>query len=299
MKRINIIVAVSVIFLLASCTREVSENIQESIFLEIPDSRFESILIAQGIDSDGIVNQKMLRKDAEAITQLDLNLLSPQDRVTDLTGISGFTNLRFLSAAMHDIEKIDLSKNVKLDTLFLQGNLLVEIDLSTNQNLKYVDVSANLLKSIAGLSNLLTLNKLDVSFNELDSVHFKNESVELVLASNNLLTSFKIENALNLTGLILTSNKLPEFNSGDYSMLETLVISDNLIQEIDLKLNPHLHYLRISSNALVKLDVSSNLQLVELRADRNPDLFCIQISSGQDIPTLSLSAHQGLSLDCN
>jgi len=44
-------------------TLEVPDN-----YLNIPDENFEAILIEKGIDSDGIVNQQMLKSDAERIT---------------------------------------------------------------------------------------------------------------------------------------------------------------------------------------------------------------------------------------
>nr|WP_319267248.1 hypothetical protein [uncultured Draconibacterium sp.] len=277
----NVFILLSVIALtlvIASCTKD-DERIEPiNDFVTIPDNQFESILIEQNIDSDGVVNQKISRTDALDITHLDLSFSISNMYIEDLTGIEGFTNLTFLSALGHLIGNIDLSQNTQLDTVLLQ---------------------ANEIHSIQGLSNLNNLKKLDLSWNLLDSLSFKNESIEILLASNNLLEFFEVENADKLKSIILTSNKLSTLNLGTYPLLETLLLSDNLLQSIDLEQNGNLSYLYISDNSLSELSVSSNQNLVDLRVDRNPDLSCIHIGNIQEIPTVSLSEYQELSTNCN
>lgn len=277
----NIFILLSVItliFAIASCTKD-DERIEPiNDFVIIPDNQFESILIEQNIDSDGVVNQKISKTDALDVTHLDLSFSNSNMYIEDLTGIEGFTNLTFLSALGHLIENIDLSQNTQLDTVLLQ---------------------ANEIHSIQGLSNLNNLKKLDLSWNLLDSLSFKNESIEILLASNNLLEFFEVENADKLKSIILTSNKLSTVNIGTYPLLETLLLSDNLLQSIDLEQSGNLSYLFISGNSLAELSVSSNQNLVDLRVDRNPDLSCIHIGNNQEIPTVSLSEYQELSTNCN
>ena len=269
---------ITLIFAIASCTKDDEHTELINDFLNIPDNQFESILIEQNIDSDGVVNQKISKTDALDVTHLDLNFSSSEMYIEDLTGIEGFTNLTFLSASSHLIEDIDLSQNTQLDTVLLQ---------------------ANEIQSIQGLSNLNNLIKLDLSWNLLDSLSFKNESIEILLASNNLLEFFEVENADKLKSIILTSNKLSTVNLGTYPLLETLLLSDNLLQSIDLEQNGNLSYLYISGNSLSELSVSGNQNLVDLRVDRNPLLTCIHIGNNQEIPTVSLSEYQELSANCN
>jgi len=56
-----------------SSDHEISGQTNDT-YLSIPDIYFETKLIEQGIDSDGIVNQQMLKTDANKISILDLNL---------------------------------------------------------------------------------------------------------------------------------------------------------------------------------------------------------------------------------
>lgn len=277
----NILIRLSLITLIiviASCTKD-SELIETNHnFVYILDKQFESILIEQNIDSDGVVNQKISRTDALKATHLNLNFSSNNKYIKDLTGIEGFTNLTFLSASGHQLEEIDLSYNTQLDTLLLQ---------------------ANVLHSIHGLSKLNNLIKLDLSWNILDSLSFNSETIEVLLASHNHLTSFELKNADKLKSIILSSNKLSSVNFCTYPKLETLLLSDNQLQTIDLGQNGNLSHLYISSNSLSELSVSCNINLVDLRVDRNPNLTCIHINYDQEIPTVSLSEYQELSTNCN
>lgn len=269
---------ITLIFVLVSCTED-NERIEPiNDFVYIPNNQFESILIEQNIDSDGVANQRISRTDALKVTHLDLNFFPSNKYIKDLTGIEGFTNLTYLSASGHLIEEIDLSHNTQLDTVLLQ---------------------ANELHSIHGLSKLNNLRKLDLSWNLLDSLSFYSETIEVLLASHNLLKFFEVENADNLRSIILTSNKLTSVNLDTYPLLETLLLSDNQIQTIDLGQNGNLSHLYISGNSLSELSVSSNQNLVDLRVDRNPWLTCIHINNGQAIPTVSLSEYQELSTNCN
>ncbi len=269
---------ITLIFVIASCTKDDEHADPINHFVYIPDNQFESILIEQNIDSDGVVNQKILKTDALNVTHLDLNLSASNMYIEDLTGIKGFTNITFLSASGHLIRDIDLSHNTLLDTVLLQ---------------------ANELHSIYGLSKLDNLIKLDLSWNVLDSLSFKSETIEILLATNNHLKFVEVENADKLKGIILTSNKLSSVNLDTYPLLETLLLSDNLLQTIDLGQNTNLNYLYISINSLSELSVSSNQNLVDLRVDRNPDLTCIHINNNQEIPSVSLSEYQELSANCN
>ena len=89
---------------IASCTKDDEHTDAINDFVTIPDNQFESMLIEQNIDSDGVVNQKISKTDALGVTHLDLNFSSSEMYIEDLTGIEGFTNLTFFSASSHLIE---------------------------------------------------------------------------------------------------------------------------------------------------------------------------------------------------
>ena len=288
------------LFLIVSCSND-GHHLKpiNDTYLSIPDHHFETILIDQGIDSDGIVNQQMLKTDAEGVSLLDLNLSASFGEINDLTGIEGFVNLKLLSVAGQKIENIDLSYNTLLDTLYFSANQISNIDISNNPNLIFLDLKSNNLSSISGLSSAVNLKNLDLSWNYLEEFSIHNTSVEVLHISNNDLKSIDTNGAINLKNILLTSNQLTIVDFSTNTLLGTLLISDNKIQNIKLEYNSNLTHLYITSNSLTSLDVSKNQKLVDLRADRNPYLTCIKIQNSQDIPTISKSDHQELNEICN
>lgn len=295
----HLIMVLTLAFTISCSNDDENLNPTDNIYLNIPDIHFEMKLIELGIDSDSIVNQQILRSDAEKLSRLDLNLSANSAKITDFTGIEGFVNITFLSAAGQEIKDVDLSFNTKLDTIILNGNYLTNIDISNNPNLIFFDIQSNELVTINGLSKSSNLKKVNLSFNNFEEISIKNESIETLLISHNLLKSIDTKDAINLKNVFIILNQLTTVDFSSNTLLETLVISGNKLQNINLEKNTYLTHLYSSSNLLTSLDVSNNQELIDLRVDRNPDLTCIKIVNGQEIPTVSLSDYQELNPNCN
>tara|TARA_R110002049_G_scaffold78986_1_gene201556 strand:+ start:7818 stop:8744 length:927 start_codon:yes stop_codon:yes gene_type:complete len=291
----NTLIFVLTLFVILSC----SNDNEIDAYLSIPDSHFETILIEQGIDSDGMVNHQMLRSDAKEVAQLDLNLSANFGEIVDLTGIEGFVNLRLLSASGQKIEHVDLSANTLLDTLYLTANLISSIDLSNNTNLVLVDIQSNELSSINGLSNATNLKDLDLSWNYFEEFSMDNASLEVLHMRNNDLKALNINGAVNLKHILLTTNLLSSLDVSNNTLIETLLIADNRLEHMNFEFNNNLTHLYIFDNSLLSLDVSANENMIDLKADRNPDLSCIKIQNGQNIPLITLSDYQALNTVCN
>jgi len=286
------------IILFFSCSRDDSMNTFPNTYLRIPDASFEAILIAKGIDSDGLINKQILKSDAEDVQDLDLGTLE-YGTIDDLSGIEGFSSLKRLNANQHDIVQVDLKANILLEEIYLAGNYLSSIDVSKNTNIALLDLSANQLTTIIGLSELIKLKDLDLSFNYFEELSIDNESLEILHFSNNDLISLDISAAVNITNVLLTTNKLNALDIPSNKKLQTLLVSDNQLQSVNLGENISLTHLYITSNLLTGLDVSNNQNLIDLKVERNPSLSCIKIANGQNIPTISLSNHQELNVLCN
>jgi len=142
----------------------------------IPDVNFEKVLVAKGIDTDGL-NGKVLTSRINTVTILDVSTEDPLvGDITDLTGIQGFTSLTFLSCYLNSLTSLDLSKNTKLGTIDCRANSLTSLDLSNLPLLTAVLCSENFLTS------------LDVS---------KNPLVVSVFCSKNNLLSLNVKNGNN------------------------------------------------------------------------------------------------------
>ena len=292
-KRINFISVVFACILFTSCGSEDIVTTPNEV-LEIPDSRFETLLIEKGVDTDGVVNQQMLKEDALGVTKLELEFVGDENKISDLTGIEGFVDLTYLEVGYQNLSQIDINANIKLDTLYLVGNQIQSINISNNPNLLLVDIQSNVLDVIEGLAKATKLKKLDLSFNYIDELSVHHETLEVLFMNNNDLVSLDINGALKLRTISLTSNKLTTFDLSTNSLLENLITSDNKLEAIDLAQNTQLTHLFISSNSLVNLDLSSNLELVEIHVDRNPDLTCIKTAADQNIPLVTKSEYQEL-----
>lgn len=298
-KNINLFyVALFAITLFFSCSKDDNMNPSSDLYLSIPDNSFEKILITKGIDSDGVINQQMLKSDAEDVEELDLATLE-FGTIANLSGIEGFISLKKLRVNQHDIEQIDLSANILLEEIYLAGNYLSSIDVSKNINLVKLDLTSNQLTGIIGLSNLEKLEELNLSFNYFEELSINNQALEVFHISNNDLISLDISMALNLINVLLTSNKLIALDISSNKKLQTLLVSGNQLQSINLSENISLTHVYIASNFLEDLDVSNNQNLVELKVDRNSSLSCIKIANGQRIPSVTLSNHQVLNDFCN
>jgi len=294
-------ILVVICLFVVSCSND-NETIDpiNDIYLSIPDARFETILVNSGIDTDGVVDQQMLRKDAEQVSRLNLNFVSKEEgEISDLTGIEGFKNLKQLYAIQNSLTDVDLSSNTLLDTLYLQGNSITSMDISHNSKLILANVGSNLLRSFSGLSKATQLKELNLSNNDLEEIIIDNESIETLFISDNLLKSIDVGGAVNLKNIFLKTNKITTLDLSNNTLLETLVLSDNNFESINIEKNSKLAYLYISSNRLSNLDVSYNQELIDLRVDRNESLGCIKIHAGQSIPTVVKSVYQELSTDCN
>lgn len=268
-------------------------------YITIPDASFETHLIHLGIDTDGEINQQISKTDAESVENLMLNANIRIDEIHDLTGIEGFINLKSLYAMGNALTQVDLSRNTALDTLSLAANNITSIDLGKNTELIWADLTVNDINEVTGLTGLSQLKTLRLSFNSLTEISIENESLEALLISHNLLQSIDLSGVPQLKNLLLTTNELTSLDVTSNVLLETLLFSNNRITTVDLEHNTNLQYLYCSSNLLTGLDISHLSKLDFLVVDRNPDLFCIKISDGQNVPSITKSEYQELNALCN
>jgi len=81
-------------------------------------------------------------------------------KIKDLTGIEAFVNLEILNASYGELATVDLSQNTKLYEVFVNGNLLSEIDVSKNTLLTRFGVTKNPNIDVLDVSNNILLEEL-------------------------------------------------------------------------------------------------------------------------------------------
>lgn len=265
---------ISLLGITVSCSSDNNNLEVPDNFLNIPDENFEAILIEKGIDSDGIVNQQMLKSDAEKVTKLSLN----GENINTLEGIEAFVNLKRLEADANNLTTLDLSNNVLLDTISLTSNSLTKVE---------------------GLEKSQNLTWLSLSWNYFTEFTLDNDNVKNFLIDHNDLTSLEIANAPKLESAVLNLNQITDLDLSNSPLLKVLVFSANKVQTINLENNVNLEYIYGSSNLLTQFDISNLPNLIDVRVDRNPTLTCIKIANGQQVPNLKLSTYQTANVDCN
>ena len=263
------------ILAIVSCTKQNDYALDPMLeFVTITDENFEAILIEKGIDSDGIVNQQMLKSDAEQVMKLSLNGAN----IYTLDGIEAFINLEVLNADANNLTTLNLSNNVMLDTISLTSNRLTKVE---------------------GLEKAKNLTWLSLSWNYFTEFTLDNDNVKNFLIDHNDLTALEIANAPKLESAVLNLNQIADLDFSYCPLLKVLVFSANKVKIINFDNNVNLEYIYGSSNLLTEFDISNLPNLIDVRVDRNPTLTCINIANGQQIPNLKLSAYQTATVDCN
>lgn len=129
----------------------------------IPDAKFEAYLVEKNIDTDGVLNGQMATADAEALTTLSISDYSSNgEYIYDLTGIEAFVNLESLTVHSTMITELNIQALTNLRSLDCADNNLTSLDVSHNVLLTSLVVQ--------GLGDLLPMNQisqLDLSHNHL------------------------------------------------------------------------------------------------------------------------------------
>jgi len=237
----------------------------------IPDPNFEQALIDLGIDSDGTINQQMLRSDAEGVTTLNVsnptvnpNLPNVSGNIADLTGIEAFSDLTSLDFRFNEDTVVDLTQNKLLKTLMCAGNQLTALDISENKELTYILCSNNQISQL-DVFQCPNLQNLFCSNNNLSALNVSdNPSLLRLDCGYNQISQLDVTHNIALLELACHSNQLTQLNIEYNTALTKLICEVNQLSVLDLTNNPVLKNLLCGKNQLTTLDVSNNLLLEEL-----------------------------------
>lgn len=233
-------------------------------FTLIPDTNFEAKLIALGYDTDGL-NGKVVTNNIKNLTSLDISYSS----IANLTGIEDFTDLKSLNCSVNPITKLDLSKNINLESLSCGSNSgstngggsgnLTSLDLSKNVNLKSLNCASNKITTL----NILACTKLEYlnfGYNFIKNIDLPNS-----------LTSITFE-ANPIESIDLSGNKGLTIVDGDYATLKALDLSQNI----------KLKILYASRTKVNTLDISKNTALTYIVCAENSELLNLNLKNGQN-----------------
>lgn len=221
----------------------------------IPDANFEMALIREGIDT-GTPDGKALTTSVKGVTSLKVN----SSAIVDLTGIQDFVGLLALTCSFNQLTKLDISKNILLQSLDCSDNKLTTIDLSNNKDLQFIDCGSNLLTN-------LDLSKHTVLTN--------------LYCHSNRLTVLDVSKNIKLLLLVCGSNQLANLDVSKNTNLQVFSCYNNLITDLDLSNNKDLAALNCNINQLSTLNLKNgnNTKLTSVNLINNPNLTCIQVDN--------------------
>jgi Leucine-rich repeat (LRR) protein len=194
-------------------------------YVLIPDSNFEQALIDLGIDSNPVIDGRVLKSDVENVTFLDVS----SKNISDLTGIEAFTALEIFYCYFNQLTSLDMSANTALTQLGCFSNQLTSLDVSANTALTDFYCYENQLTSL-DVSNNTALMFLLCHSNQLTSLDVSaNTALTDFYCYENQLTSLDISNNTALTYLYCQTNQLTSLNvaNGNNINFTTLRAQDN------------------------------------------------------------------------
>lgn len=200
-----------------------------------PDANFRHALemeFSKYLEDDLFTNDEL-----QQIKSLDISAYN----IKSLKGIEYFENLQYLNIELNLLQELDLSQNLNLRTLYASNN------------------------------QLLTTLKLP-------------NNIEIVeLNFNTKLENFDIAQYKKLKWFYATDVKLNTVNVTELTNLVALNLENTGINEIDLSNNLNLEYINVSNNNLRKLDLRNNKQLTTIRAVNNKlETIYLPVSSRND-----------------
>ncbi|MFT3795362.1 leucine-rich repeat domain-containing protein [Flavobacterium sp.] len=294
----------------------ISAAVQAQI-VNIPNYNFKAKLLAAGpsnqiackngvyvkIDTNNDNNIQL----SEAMAIDSLNIGAAQ--ISDITGLSSFSNLKKLVCSGNPIGTLDVSGMTGLKRLHCEmnqlavlnvaplvnlielrcyGNQLTTLDVSALSALRHLSCGVNLFTAI-DVSALQELKYLDVSNGNLTALDVSAlTNLRYLRCENNALTSLQLAGATSLFELNCDGNDLTTLDLGGLPSLVLLYCSDNQFTNLDFTNCPSLGGIEIGGNNLQLLNVSG---LPHLAAIQN------NMASGPgSIHTINASGCTGLDM---
>jgi Leucine-rich repeat (LRR) protein len=237
----------------------------------IPDPNFEQALINLGYDNN--LDGQVLTNNINTVVSLPFSGLS----ISSLNGISNFTALQYL-----DCEDCELTT----------------VDLSSNINLKNVNLINNYLTSI-NISGLTLLDSLDLLFNQLTNIQLNtNSSIKYLRINENSLTNLNLSGNPNILYLSCQANQITSLDLTNNLLLKELYCGTNTLQALNVNHLTNLEFLSCYQNQINSLDVSQNQLLLTLNAASN-NLTNVNINGSLSLQTASLDGNQLEELNCS
>ena len=249
----------------------------QSQYTNIPDPIFEQELITQGIDTNQVIDHKVLTSQINTLTSLAIDV----SYIHSYIGLEAFINLEYLQLGGYGLfNTLNLSSLTNLKHFLLAACFVTNLDFSQNTNIERIEVANDYTNSI-NIDNCLQLTKLVIVCPQI--------------------TSINLSNNINLKDFGSYSTQITNFNISQNNLLEKLTIRQNIqppnsIINIDLTNNINLNYIFIQGGIISSINLQNNT-LLDYLLLYNIGLSSINLTNNVLIKTLNLNFNQISILD--
>ncbi|MCL1873966.1 MAG: S8 family serine peptidase [Clostridiales bacterium] len=236
--------------------------------MEFPDPKFrqEVLKLLNDYDrGDRTENSIMTPGDIAALASFEILQLDYREYfgdddnipIFDITGLSYFTGLTYLSCMGNQLTELDVSKNTALTELICQENQLAELDVSKNIELTVLRCCYNQIGEL-DVSQNTALEYFDCQRNQLKELELSNNTaLDLLCCSLNQLTELDVTKNTRLWYIGCNSNKLSSLDVSNNIILERLYCEYNQLTKLDVSHIPTLEQLYCMENRLREINVSN------------------------------------------
>lgn len=228
-----------------------------------------------------IGDRPVTKSEALAQTRLDFSEQNKaeKDMITDLTGLSAFSNLEELLLSHNRIDNLDeLQEMNSLKKLKLDFNNIGSLDpLQNLTSLEFLDLENNQVSSLSPILSLTKINMLDVRANQISDLRGISSMEglkELLLGRNQIQDITPVVGLENLQTLGFGHNQVRDISAlSSLKSLRKLTMGDNQIEYIEAVLSlPELNYLEVYENPLKDEELLEQLTDVKVVTEQDePD----------------------------
>ena len=254
--------------------------------LKYLDLSFNRIISLQGFEKFKLLEELNLSNNYIGDEQLNyLTYLTKLKTINLSNNNLRSEEVKNLIYKIKTLQKINLANNNIEQLIFEKSNGLIELDLDNNKIsflsfkcnsgnkfdfLMYLSANENRIQNVEGINNLINLEYLSLSVNEIREINIKKlNKLKYLQLKSNLLENFVINKSNQLLQYIDVSfNNINSFTIfGEYNALKNLILDNNKLSEINFGENKNLNQFNnndINNNInkfknLELLDISFNL----------------------------------------
>lgn len=215
----------------------------------------------------------------------------PTPLISDLTPLSGLTQLTSIDLPAHEISNIaPLSNLTKLTRINLMANNISDLTpISELTSLNSLVLDYNQISNIENLRKLVNLNSLSLSSNQISDISVVSNFVELEhlnLSTNQISYISSLENVTKLEFLGLSSNRISNISPlSNLRELTILALERNRIEDIAPLSNMlKMEQLFLNNNQIIDIEPLSNMSnLFNLNLNANAIVDISPIPTSKNI----------------